>query len=699
LKLETDIGRPIPLGASSRDGGVNFAVFSENATTITLELFDSPEAPIPTVSLKLEPSTHRTGDIWHIWVAGIEDGQLYGYRADGPYQPSEGHRFDRNKPLMDPYARAIAGHYDTESPQKTDNSSQSKTTLEKRDSSGSPAEAPKSVVWNQAFDWQGVTAPQTPLSETLIYEVHVRGLTIHPSSPASSKGTYRGVLDCIPHLKSLGVTAIELLPIQEFNTSEHARCNPQTGEQLHNYWGYSTAGFFGPVRRYAEGTKPGDAIVEFKTMVRELHRAGIEVILDVVYNHTAEGSELGPTWSFRGLDNKVYYALDSAGNYQNYSGCGNAINCNHPAVRQLILDSLHYWAVDMGVDGFRFDLATILGRDQSGAWINAGRSLLTDISSDPVLRGKKLISESWDAQGLYKVGQFPDGWLEWNGRFRDDIRRFLRGDHGLVRDVALRLGGSPDVFGRHKHPTNSVNFITCHDGFTLRDLNSYEQKHNEANGEQNRDGSNDNHSCNYGTEGETESVLINTMRLRQAKNAIALLMLSRGVPMLLGGDELWRTKGGNNNTYNQDNVLSWFDWTSSPDKREIQKFSEGIVALRNELAGLQRNRFADPAHPDPEDLVWHGIQLSAPDFTHHSQSLAFQVIPTCDEKNEQGIYVAINMWTDALTFELPQTGDWSCVLDTARPLGNDVVPVEQAFGPFSRTYDVQGRSIVMLIQE
>ena len=689
----------MPLGATLTPDGANFAVCSRHATAITLELFSAPAEEEPTNSFRLDPQTHKSGDVWHIFVSDVSHGQLYGFRVDGPYVPRDGHRFNRNKLLMDPYTKAIAGHYATGHPALFGHQKDSSGSTHSPSTLNSAASTARSVVLSDSFDWQGVSKPLIPEHEMVIYEVHVRGLSKHHSSPAKSKGTYRGVVECIPHLKQLGINTVELLPIHEFDAGEHAGLSPKDGKQLHNYWGYSTLGFFAPEQKYAEDKAPDAVVNEFKYMVRELHRAGIEVILDVVYNHTGEGSEEGPTLSFRGLDNRTYYALDDCGNYKNYSGCGNSLNCNHPNVRTLILDSLRYWAVDMQVDGFRFDLATILGRDEDGAWITTGRSLVHDISTDPILRGTKLIAESWDAGGLYKVGEFPDRWYEWNGRYRDDVRRFLRGDPGLIQAIAWRLGGSADLFGWKSTPSFSINFITCHDGFTLRDLQSYERKHNELNGEDNRDGSNDNHSTNHGVEGPTDSVEIQRRRLRNAKNAMTLLMVSRGTPMMLGGDELWRTKQGNNNTYNQDNPLAWLDWSTSQPSEEILRFTSILVNLRRTLPALRRHVFSSPTSPNTSDLVWHGIQLHAPDMKYHSQSLAFHALGNSStQPAERGVYVAINMWQKPLQFELPPHIRWVRAVDTSLNAPNDATTTEQSPEIVGDTYTVASKAIVVLVE-
>jgi len=475
-------GKPLPLGATVVEGGVQFAIFSRHATSIILQLFNKSEDKDPSFEVTLDPEKNKTGDIWHIFIEGIRAGQLYGYRADGPYEPKKGMRFNKNKLLLDPYTRAVTGNfnwdlsdargYDIGSPQ----GDLSFCTV---DSAGG---APKCIVVDETFDWGDDRPLKIPIKDTVIYETHVRGLTCHPSSQVKHPGTFQGVIEKIAYLKQLGITAVEFLPVQEFDESEIIRRDPTTGEQLVNYWGYSTISFFAPKSRYSSSGTMGEQVHEFKKMVRELHKAGIEVILDVVFNHTAEGDETGPTLCFRGLDNKIYYMLRGRGRrYKNYSGCGNTLNCNHPLVRGFILDCLRYWVVKMHVDGFRFDLASILGRDQHGRVLE-NPPLIERIAEDPVLRDAKIIAEAWDVAGAYQVGSFPGTrWAEWNGCFRDDIRHFWHGDHGMAPKLATRLAGSSDLYQESgRAPFHSINFVTCHDGFTLRDLVSYATKHNEA---------------------------------------------------------------------------------------------------------------------------------------------------------------------------------------------------------------------------
>ncbi|MCP1364233.1 glycogen debranching protein GlgX, partial [Halomonas sp. BBD48] len=560
--IEVQRGAPLPMGAHIHGEGANFALFSRHARRVHLELFELPEDAEPARVIRLDPFRNRTGDVWHVWVNGIRPGQLYAYRLDGPCQPEEGHRFNFHKLLLDPYARAITlnSNWDYGPARDYDPS-----TLELTRSMLDSADAmPKCIVIQDDFDWQDDLPPRHPWSKTVIYETHVRGFTRHPSADVMHPGTYRGLMEKIPYLKELGVTALELMPVHEFNERQLPEIHPLTGESftVYNYWGYNSVGYFAPKASYSSAGSQRQQVREFKTLVRTLHQAGIEVILDVVFNHTAEGNELGPTLSFRGIDNSIYYMLaDDKRRYRNYSGTGNTFNANHPVVRGYILDSLRYWVVEMHVDGFRFDLASILGRDCDGKLL-ANAPLPAQIAEDPVLRNVKLIAEAWDIAGAYELGTFSERrWSEWNGRYRDDIRRFWRGDEGMLGVFASRICGSADIYAvSGKGPENSINFVTCHDGFTLNDLVSYSRKHNEANGEHNCDGTDENYSANYGTEGETSDAIIEMMRERQIKNFFLTLLISRGVPMLLGGDEFRRTQGGNNNAYCQDNETSWCDW-------------------------------------------------------------------------------------------------------------------------------------------
>lgn len=593
-------GRPEPLGATWDGQGVNFALFSESASGVQLCLFDGNKEQ--RVFLP-----EQSSNIFHGYLPGGKPGLLYGYRVHGPFQPQRGLRFNPNKLLLDPYARDWRGrfHLHDEDFGYVIGHPDQDLSYDRRDNGKT---APKSVVVDPNFDWQDDHPPGHSWSDTLIYEMHVKGMTqLHPLVPGPLRGTYLG-LSCpavIDHLLRLGVTAVELLPIHSILDDRRLR---DLG--LANYWGYGTINYFRPASRYAHS----QALHDFRTMVQQFHRAGIEVILDVVYNHTSEGSHLGPTLSFRGIDNPAYYRLDPdhPRYYRDYTGCGNTVNTDHPQVLQLVMDSLRFWVEEMHVDGFRYDLATALARHRS--------SFLDVVHQDPVMRRVKLIAEPWDlGDGGYQVGNFPPRWSEWNDRYRDCLRRFWRGDGGQVAQLATRLTGSSDLFSRSgKGPLSSINFITCHDGFTLRDLVSYQEKHNLANGEENRDGSNNNHSRNYGHEGETRKTSVRQRRLRQQKSFLASLYLSQGVPMLLGGDEMGRTQQGNNNAYCQDNGISWLHWDLESEQKELLEFTRRLARLRRRFPILGQKRFPEPGqqalwlHPSGkkmEDSSWHEADL------------------------------------------------------------------------------------------
>jgi isoamylase len=699
-KLSFDIGSPIPLGTYKRDGGINFSLFSRHANGVWLEFYDHPEDLSPSAVFELTPQLHRTGDIWHIRVKGIAVGQLYAFRVDGPYQPAQGLRFNRHKLLLDPYAVALAGTrswnfrkargYDLNSPLKD-------LSFSTEDNAG---QSPKCLIINNGFDWEGDRPLKHSWSDTIIYEAHVRGLTIHPSSQVSHPGTFLGIIEKIPHFKALGITALELMPIQEFNGNELERLNPLTGEPLVNYWGYNTVAFFAPKEQYSSCTTPGCQVFEFKTMVKELHKAGIEVILDIVFNHTGEGNELGPTINFRGMDNRIYYMLDSDPRlYRNYSGCGNTNNCNHPVVRGYILECLRYWVVEMHIDGFRFDLASVLGRGQDGALL-PNPPLLETIAEDPILRDVKLIAEAWDAGGAYQVGSFPgQRWSEWNGHFRDDIRRFWRGDPEMIAALASRICGSADLYQHiNKEPLNSVNFITCHDGFTLNDLVSYRYKHNEANGEGNQDGTSLDHSHNYGFEGHTSDPEIERVRIKQIKNMLATLFISRGVPMLLGGDEFRRTQSGNNNAYCQDNEVSWFDWNLLQQNNEIFSFTKEIIAFRKRHKLLRAEKFYSG-----RDLLWFDFDGKEPDWNGPGHTLgcmmfAQNVQNVCPDRT---ICILFNAALTKVMFKLPRPpseGLFDLALDTAALPPSDIYPEGKEVPlTIQDGYCLQPRSMVILL--
>jgi glycogen operon protein len=678
-------GTSAPLGATVYPGGVNFSVFSKNAALIELLLFDDESAAQPVTVVPLDPQRHRTYHYWHAFVPSLKPGQIYGYRAHGPFEPERGLRFDSEKVLLDPYGLAVAV------PESYNRQAAA------RPGDNAPV-AMKSVVADPArYDWEGDLPLRRPFAETIIYELHVRGFTRHPSSGVSSArhGTYAGLIEKIPYLEDLGITAVELLPVFQFDPQD-------APEGRMNYWGYQPVSFFAPHHAYSSRKEPLGVIDEFRDMVKALHRAGIEVILDVVFNHTSEGGQDGPTLSYRGLANDFYYILEQdKSRYADYTGCGNTLNANQPIVRRLIQDSLRYWVTQMHVDGFRFDLASILSRDEAGRPL-PNPPVLWDIESDPLLAGTKLIAEAWDAAGLYQVGSFVgDTWQEWNGRFRDDVRRFLKGDDGTVSRVAARLLGSPDIYGHEeREPEQSINFVTCHDGFTLNDLVSYNYKHNEANGENNRDGSDDNLSWNCGTEGPTDDPPIEALRNRQVKNFFVLEMLAAGTPMLLMGDEVRRTQAGNNNAYCQDGEISWFDWSLLDRHADIHLFVKLLSAFRQrrdivaERRNLSLNQLLRQAR-----IEWHGVALNRPDWSEHSHSLAFTLRSLRERFLLHGM---LNAYWEPLNFEIPPVPaesrkHWCRCIDTALASPDDFRRWEDAPSVQQNTYFVQPRSVVMLV--
>ena len=696
ISEHTDVraGSPLPLGVQETGGGVNFALFSRHASRIRLELFDHPKDTSPAWAIDLDSVRNHTGDVWHVWVKGIKPGQLYAYRVDGPYEPSEGHRFNFNRLLLDPFAAAIsqlppwdfasALGYDPSAPEKD-------LAISKLDNSRS---MPKCVFVNEPFEWDGDRPTLHPWSKTVIYEMHVRGFTCHPKSGVDHPGTYRGLTEKIPYLKGLGITAVELMPVQEFNQSSITRKNPQTNQLLRNYWGYDPVVFFAPKASYSSSGGLGQQKLEFKEMVRAFHHTGIEVILDVVFNHTAEGDQLGPTLCFRGLDNAIFYTLaDDKRYYKDYTGTGNTINANHPVVRDHILSALRYWMVEMHIDGFRFDLASVLGRDGAGRLL-ANAPLLQRIAEDPILRDVKLIAEAWDAAGAYEVGSFSERrWAEWNGHYRDDVRRFWRGDEGMLGLFASRICGSADIYAKSgKGPESSINFVTCHDGFTLNDLVSYRYKHNEGNGENNRDGTDANFSENYGAEGETTDVGIETLRKRQIKNFLLTLLISRGVPMLLGGDEFCRTQGGNNNAYCQDNEASWYDWSCLEQHREIYRFTCGMIAFRRAHPILSQEHFYNDA-----DIHWFSPQGDLP---HWSDPEGKQFACLIQEGGEGALFLMFNAGPHGAEFSLPPLPLgflWHLAIDTSRSAPRDLSAAGEETLVDNSTYQVGSRSSVILL--
>ena len=665
-------GRPIPLGVIETRHGLNFAVFSADATAMALVLF-APRRDAPVLELPLDEAVNRTGHVWHIEVAGLDPGTRYGWRAartDEPAAPV--HRFEPETVLVDPYATALTGCSRwAEAPPRA--------------GQNGPSRFPRrrSLYVSREFDWQETRPPRIPLADKVIYELHVRGFTQHPSSGAAHPGTYLGLIEKIPYLLELGVTTVELLPVYEFNELENPNRNPATGERLVNLWGYSPINFFAPKAAYAADGYDGAQVAEFRTMVREFHRAGLEVFLDVVFNHTAEGAlpPGTPALSLRGLDNATYYILDPlTGAYRDYSGCGNTLNCNHPVVRNLILDALRYWVAEMHVDGFRFDLASIMSRDREGE-VLPNPPVLERIAYDPVLADATLIAEAWDAAGLYQVGRFPAWrrWAEWNGPFRDELRRFVRGDGGVTTGIASRLAGSADLFEHSgRTPAHSINFVTCHDGFTLADLVAYDRKHNAANGESNRDGMDDNLSWNGGAEGPTDVPAIRALRSRQTRNFLTLLLCAQGTPMLLAGDELGRTQHGNNNAYCQDNDTSWLDWRLRDANADLFRFTKALIAFRRAHPALRHRDFLTGevgGRYHRPDVMWHGVELNRADFSPASRSLAMHLAGEHAEPPDCDIYLAANAWEEDLVFALPAPQPdthWVRVVDTAATPPDDI---------------------------
>jgi glycogen operon protein len=676
-------GKSFPLGSSLRENGANFSLFSKNATGVDLLLFDKSEDTKPARKISLSRHTNKTYHYWHVFVEGIKAGQLYAYSVHGPKDPENGHHFDSDLILLDPYAKAIAF-----------------PTIKKGKTTGKNKAAAKSVICDMSlYDWEGDLPLHRAPSQTIIYELHVAGFTKNPNSgvAAAKRGTYAGLIEKIPYLVELGITAVELLPVFQFDDSKNDK-------GIANYWGYSPISFFALHNGYSRSADPLEALDEFRDMVKALHRAGIEVILDVVYNHTAEGGTGGPTWSFRGIDNSVYYILEeNKAWYANYSGCGNTLNANHPAVRRMIIDSLHFWVKDMHVDGFRFDLASILSRDHKGRVLE-NPPLLWDIESDPILAGTKLIAEAWDASGLYQVGSFiGDTWTEWNGKFRDDVRCFMKGDNGKIKAFAQRLLGSPDLYLHEiREAEQSVNFITCHDGFTLNDLVSYNQKHNEANGEDNRDGSNDNHSWNGGVEGPTDDQEIEAWRLRQIKNFFAITLLSLGAPMLSMGDEVRRTQHGNNNPYCQDNEISWFDWSTVSKNEGLIRFVKMLNSMRLSRESAQKIHAMSLRELLSRALItWHGVKLNEPDWSEHSHTIAFTVQSLSASTN---LHFMINAWRNPLAFQLPETNGgkkfvWKKWIDTNLQSPFDITEWNKAPKVSDNVYELNAFSVVVLVSE
>jgi glycogen operon protein len=681
---EIHASHPYPLGPTITPKGTNFSVFSASALRMEIVLFDHADDPRPSRVIPLDPILHRTSHYWHIFVPGIRAGQLYGYRADGPNDPANGQRFDGRKVLLDPYGKSVSvgQNYDRAAACKPGDNA---------------AASMKSVLADlSTFDWEGDRLLCRPYRRSVIYEMHVAGFTRHPSSGVApaNRGTYLGVIEKIPYLQGLGITAVELLPVYQFDAGD-------APPEVSNYWGYDPISFFAPHLAYSASKDPLTCLDEFRTMVKELHRAGIEVILDVVYNHTAEGDEHGPTLCFRGLENSFYYILNKdQATYANYTGAGNTLKANHSVVKRLIVDSLRYWTSEMHVDGFRFDLASIFSRNESGKPM-MNPPILWEIDSDPVLAGAKLIAEAWDAGGLYQVGSFgQDKWKEWNGRFRDDIRSFVKGDQNTVWNLRQRMTGSFDLYKEGDRPAGqSINFVTCHDGFTLNDLVSFDRRHNEANHELNSDGTNANLSWNCGVEGVEGSADVESLRKRQIRNFFALTLLSVGTPMLLMGDEVRRTQQGNNNAYCQDNEISWFNWDLCSPNADLLRFVRNMIRVRlNFNQGTGAGQITLEDYLSKARIEWHGVELGKPDWGNDSHSVALTLHNIAVS---QVRYIAINAYWQPLEFELPPVnGDsgaaWLRLIDTSLPSPNDISEEGKGSPVNGPKYLVNPRSIVML---
>ena len=681
--FEITRGHPLPFGPSLTRDGINFSIMSGSATEMHLVLFDKCNFE-PVVEFPLDPRTNKTGNIWHAHISGLDPWINYAWRVKGlDYRRKDGLL------LIDPYARATCGGETWGNPLKKSQSGREETLR-------------LSTIVDDYFEWEFDRPLNTPLRDTIIYELHVRGFSKHHSSGVKAPGTFRGIIEKIPYLQELGITAVELMPVTDFDETDVQRINPITGERLKNYWGYDPISFFALKNAYSSDSSPDGAVNEFREMVKALHKAGIEIILDMVFNHTAEGNEQGRFYSLKGFDRDVYYLYDKKnGHFHNYSGCGNTVNCNHPVVRSMILDALRYWVTEMHVDGFRFDLASILSRGPNGE-VLSNPPILERISLDPVLANTKIIAEAWDAAGLYQVGSFGrwQRWMEWNGRYRDDVRRFIRGDNNMLTHLAKRLSGSADLYEDDgREPFHSVNFVSCHDGFPLADLVTYNHKHNIANGEENRDGENNNNSWNHGVEGPTDDPAINNLRQRQIKNYIALLLLSQGVPMFLAGDEFGRTQGGNNNAYCQDNEISWVDWSLLSENKDLFRFFRELIRFRKANSNLRRTHFRVETHNGIPEMTWHGTRLNHPDWSPPSRCLGLHLTP--ENENEHDIYIMINGAPGAQLFELPHpTGNknWYRLLYTAAPAGKDIFPMEKMTAlKEKKQLTLENRSIMVLV--
>ena len=678
-------GKSYPLGATVYPQGVNFCIFSKSCLALELLLFDGPDDGTPSRVIRLDPSVNKSFYYWHVFVRGIGPGQLYGYRIFGPRDPSRGLFYDGQKLLLDPYAKAVCLGKDYD---------RSRACVP----GDNCAWAGKSVVVDpNDYDWEEDEPLRTPYTANIIYELNVGGFTRHPSSglPENLRGTYAGLIEKIGYLKDLGVTSVELMPVQQFDEQD-------APADLRNYWGYSPMAFFAPHCGYSSSSDPLGPVNEFRDMVKTLHRHGMEVIMDVVFNHTAEAGHDGPIFSFKGIENTSYYIYNlSQKRYENFTGCGNTVNTNFSIVRRMILECLRYWVEQMHVDGFRFDLASVMSRGESGEPLERP-PILWSIESDPVLSGTKIIAEAWDAAGLYQVGSFiGERFAEWNSHFRDDVRRFVKGDPGMSLKTANRIVGSPDIYPQPDRETNrSINFVTCHDGFTLNDLVSYNEKHNEANLEGNRDGSDCNHSWNCGVEGPSDDPAVEELRLRQIKNLLTILLTSQGTPMMLMGDEARRTQLGNNNAYCHDSPLSWFDWGLTRANAGLLRFARDLIHFTRSYSVFHhRHVLTRPQAGSDTAITWHGVRLHEPDFGEHSHSLAFELIaPSKDEH----VFVIANAFWEPISFEIPPPlagRTWRRLVDTSLAGGEDCFNLEEAPPIGSRIYQARERSTVVLVSK
>ena len=681
VRFAVERGTRAPRGASATREGTNFSILSPSATHATLRLYRDAEDPEPLFEAVLDPAVNKTGAYWHVFVRNAKPGFYYTWRCDGPHVPEAGFRFDAGRDLLDPWAQDV--------------SAKRWRRAEARASHGPHFRA--RIVADDRYDWEGDEPLERSLQDAVIYELHVGGFTRHPTAQVGAPGTFAGIVEKIPYLKSLGITDVELLPVAAFDAEDI----PASGaaRRLENYWGYSPVAFFAPHAPFAHGV---DARRDFRDMVKALHRAGIGVILDIVLNHTAEGGHDGVTIGFKGLGNEFFYHLDpkDRGRYLDYTGCGNTLNCNHPYVAAHLLECLEHWVREMHVDGFRFDLASVLARGDDGEPVSEP-PLLSAIERSQILARTHLIAEPWDAAGLYQVGNFPGRrWAEWNGRYRDTLRRFARGEPGLIGEVATRIAGSSDLYApRGRSPANSINYVTCHDGFTLYDLVSYERKHNENNGEENRDGSDREFSSNCGVEGPTDDQGVLQLRAQRARNLVALLLMSQGVPMLLAGDETLRTQRGNNNAYCQNNDVSWLDWESSAAGDAMLRFTREMIALRRRHPALRRARFIEERPGEEPAIRWYGVDGRTPDW-HNGAACVLCFAVDGVAADEAPLYVMANMGEEAVEAELPvpPVGRfWRRIVDTSLASPEDIVAVCEGARIDAQSYRAAGNSVVILV--